>query len=126
VHNLAFCLNEEEGTSSAVVCWKRFNMEKIVTKKVEEKKKSKRMHLETNSNELIEYFKPKLQYFVRHNFVTRWQDQHFRNCIKHFLANIMVLVIDFVENYSFKIQNKVQSMHWHSYQCTILVLISWI
>jgi hypothetical protein len=38
----------------------------------------------------------------------------------------MVSVIDFVENYSCEIQNKVQSMHWHSYQYTILVHISWI
>jgi hypothetical protein len=38
----------------------------------------------------------------------------------------MVSLIDFVENYSFKIQNKIHSMHWHSYQCTIFVHISWM
>ena len=38
----------------------------------------------------------------------------------------MVSVIDYVENYSFKVQNKVQSMHWHSYQVTILVYIMWV
>jgi hypothetical protein len=32
------------------------------------------MHMEINSNELIQYLKPKLQYFVMHNFVARWQD----------------------------------------------------
>ena len=38
----------------------------------------------------------------------------------------MVSVIDFAENYSFEVQNKVQSMHWHNYQITILVHIMWV
>jgi hypothetical protein len=38
VKNLALCPIEEEGTSSAIVSWKHFNMEKIVTKKGEKKK----------------------------------------------------------------------------------------
>jgi hypothetical protein len=33
VDNLALCLDEEEGTSFVVICWKHFNMEKVVTKK---------------------------------------------------------------------------------------------
>jgi len=35
-----------------------------------------------------------------------------------------VCVVDFVENYSFEIQNEVQSMHWPNYQISILVHIS--
>jgi hypothetical protein len=38
VDNLAFCPDEEEGTLSVVVCWKRFNVEKIVMKKVRKRK----------------------------------------------------------------------------------------
>jgi hypothetical protein len=38
----------------------------------------------------------------------------------------MVLVIDFAKYYSFENQNEVHPMHWHNYQCTILVHISWI
>jgi hypothetical protein len=34
-------------------------------------------------------------------------------------------VIDFVDNYDFEIQKKIQSMHLHSYQVTILVHITW-
>lgn len=72
MENLAFCLDEEEGTSFVVVCQKCFSMEKIVTNKSEEKKKLKLMHGEenTNSKELIEYFKPKLQFFC---IITLWQ-----------------------------------------------------
>jgi hypothetical protein len=38
--------------------------------------------------------------------------------------NSIILVVDFAENYLFEIQNEVQSMHWHSYQVSILVHIS--
>jgi hypothetical protein len=37
----------------------------------------------------------------------------------------MVSVVDFVENYSFEMQNEMQSMHWHSYQINILVHITY-
>ena len=33
-------------------------------------------------------------------------------------------VVDFAQHYSFQVQNEVQSMHWHSYQVSILVHIS--
>ena len=34
-------------------------------------------------------------------------------------------MIDYAEDYTFEIQNEVQSMHWHSYQITIFVQITW-
>jgi hypothetical protein len=39
------------------------------------------------------------------------------------LANIMVFALDFVLNYGFEMQNEIQSMHWHTYQMSILVHI---
>lgn len=60
VDNLALYPDEEEGTSSVVVCWKCFSMEKVVTKKQKEKKKLKLMHMETNAKELLLTFKAKL------------------------------------------------------------------
>jgi hypothetical protein len=43
------------------------------------------------------------------------------------LANIVVSVVDFDKNYGFGVQNEIQSMHWHTYQMSILVHIcfSW-
>ncbi len=41
-----------------------------------------------------------------HNFVAQWHDKHFKICIKSFLINNMVLVVDFVKNYNFEVQNK--------------------
>jgi hypothetical protein len=39
-----------------------------------EKKKPKLIYKSTTSNELVQYLKPKLQYFVYHNFDAIWQD----------------------------------------------------
>jgi hypothetical protein len=33
-------------------------------------------------------------------------------------------MVDFVDNYNFEVQNEVQSMHRHSYQISILLLIN--
>lgn len=125
VENLAICLIEEEESSSALISQKNFNMETIVIKKGEERKKLKLIYKSIKSNELIAYLKPKLQYLVRDNFITRWYDQQFQNCFENFPNDTIVSVIDFATNYSFEIQNKVQSMHWHNYQITILVHITW-
>ncbi len=65
-------------------------------------------------DEFIDYMKPKLQHFVGRNFVAKWEDKHFNNCIKSFPANTVVSIIDFIKNYTFEVQNKVQSMHWHT------------
>jgi hypothetical protein len=67
-------------------------------------KKLSLIYKQTTSNELVEYMKPKLQGFVKHNFVARWQDKHFKICLKSFLVGNMVSIVDFVENYSFEVQ----------------------
>jgi hypothetical protein len=70
----------------------------------------------TSLEEFIDYLKPKLQHFVRHNFVAWWEDKQFKHYIKSFPTNIMVSIVEFAENYRFEMQNEMQSMHWHTYQ----------
>ena len=123
---LPLCPTEEDGTSVQKVKWKRFSMENITTKKGEVKKKLTLVYKETSSAELVSYLKPKLQDFVRHVFVAKWDDEQFKNCLANFRDDTIVSVIDFAENYSFEVQNEVQSMHWFSYQITILVHITWV
>jgi hypothetical protein len=43
--------------------------------------------------------------------------------MKSFSQDSVMFVVDFAENYSFEVQNEVQSMYWHSYQISILVHI---
>ena len=63
--------------------------------------------------------------FINNNFVYRWQAEQFKICLSVFLDDTIILVINFVENYFFKEQNEIQSMHWHNDQCTILVHINY-
>jgi hypothetical protein len=123
---LPVCPIEEEGSANKLVKWKNLSMETITTKKGQERKKLQLVYKETTSDKLVSYLKPKLQAFARHSFVAKWEDEQFQTYLANFPTDSMVSVIDFVENYSFEVQNEVQSMHWHSYQVTILVHISWI
>ncbi len=53
VDNLPICPVEEEGASSALVSWKDFSMEKIMTKSGKEKKKLKLLYKSITSDELV-------------------------------------------------------------------------
>jgi hypothetical protein len=120
------CPIEEQGKSLEKVNWKHFAYQTITIKKGLEKQKLQLVYKSSGSDEFLAYLKPKLQFFVQHSFVTRWQDAQFRKCLDNILEDAMVSVVDFAENYSFEIQNEVQSMHWHSYQISILVHITWV
>lgn len=64
--------------------------------------------------------------YIKHNFIAKWQSQQFKDCIQRFPKDVVVSVIDFAENFSFKEQNEIQSMHWYSSQVTILVHINYV
>ncbi len=72
----------------------------------------------------MNYLQPNLQRFVTHNFIARWEDVHCRLNMDNFPLDSILSQIDFAENYSFEMQNEIQSMHWHSFQITILVHIT--
>ena len=73
----------------------------------------------------IQLVKTKLKIFITHNYVARWQGQQFKDCLLRFPDDVVVSVVDFAENYAFKEQNEVQSMHWYSSQVTIFVHITY-
>ncbi len=71
VDKFPFCLEESNGSIEALVKRTRFAM--ATTSK--SLKKFTLVYKKTSSDEFVEYLKPKLQNFVRHNFVSRWQDK---------------------------------------------------
>jgi hypothetical protein len=121
---LPVCNDELDNADGVLIEWRRFALEQTTSKKGKVSKKLTLVYKKTFPDVLLEYMRPKLQYFVKHNFVAKWQDLQFKACIKTFPINSVVSVVDFAENYTFEIQNEVQSMHWHSYQVSILVHIS--
>jgi hypothetical protein len=95
-------LVEEEGSSSAMVKLKHFSMENIIIRREEKRKKLRLFYKSIIFSELIQYLKPKLQFFAHHNFVARWQDAMLKSCLQNCVDDRIVSIIDFAKNYSFE------------------------
>ena len=111
-----------ELSSEKMVKWQSIDYKTIGT--IEEGNPRKASVLEyrkTLSCELIEYLKPKLRAFVLHNYIALWQDYQFREMFAPVPPSSLISCVDFFENYTLKVQNKIQSMYWHNDQITILV-----
>jgi hypothetical protein len=89
------------------------------------KKAVTKEYRESPPRELIAYLKPKLQTFVLHNYIATWQDFQFRELFGSVPTDTLISYVDFSENYTLKVQNEIQSMHWHNDQITILVHIKY-
>ncbi len=131
IEKIPLCLVECNGSNSTMVEWKRFVMETTMSKAKHCLKKLTFVYDKTNNEKSIEYFKPKLQKFVKNNFVLRWQNKQFKSSIVSFPINTIVFIMDFVKNYSFEVQNDVQFMHWHlaiksTYWYTLFITIIFI
>ena len=92
------------------------------------KKKKRKVlsHKEMQCGQLLVLFREHLSKFIKHNFVYRWQAEQFKECLHTFPEDVVVSVVDFAENYTFKEQDEIQSMHWFSSQVTIFVHITYV
>lgn len=88
------------------------------------KKAIKIIYCETKPSDFIDYLKLKLPEFIVHNFIASWQDLQFKELFSSVPPGTIISCVDFSENYSMKIQNEIQSMHWRSQQVSILVHIT--
>jgi hypothetical protein len=121
-----FRICPSELTSEKLVKWKSIGYKIIgTTKEGNPRKVSTLEYRETTPCEFIEYVKPKLTAFVLHNYVASWQDLQFKELFIFVPPNTLISCVDFSENYTLKIPNKIQSMHCHNEQVTILVHITY-
>jgi hypothetical protein len=110
---------------SWVVAWSCFKQDIIgVTEEGRPKNRIKEAFKETSTSMFLDYLRPKLHQFIMHNFVARWQDNQCKLAMANLPFDCILSHIDFAENYTFQIQNEIQSMHWHSFQVIILVHIT--
>jgi len=123
VHILPLCPKEIIGSNFDMVQWRHYDLETTMARYDSPLKKLTFVYKTISFAEFVDYMKPKLQHFIKHNFIARWQDKHFKHYIKSFPTNIVVSIVDFVKNYGFEVQNEIQSMHWHMYQISILIHI---
>jgi len=62
--------------------------------------------------------------FIHHAFITRHQREHIKNLkLISDLNTFAVVHMDFAENFSFIIQNEIQSAYWNQKQATIYTIV---
>jgi hypothetical protein len=75
--------------------------------------------IQLSIDEYIEQFCNKIKNYQRHDFMTKMQATYYRE-IKMSLKDDEVLVVcDFAENYSFVLQDEIQSFHWNNQMATL-------
>jgi len=103
-----FKICPRELQSNKLIEWKNIGYE--VVRKINEggeKEAQKLAYHLTLLKELLEYLYPHLKEFVLHNYVSRWQDLQFRKCLKNLHPKTILSCVDFSENYTMKIHNKI-------------------
>jgi hypothetical protein len=123
---LIFCPEELDPDSEKRVTWQCFE-KTIIAGTDEEGQPRKRIwdvYKETAPFELVTRLKPVLQKFILHNFTARWQDAQARVAMTTMPGDVLLSHLDFAENYSFEVQNEIQSMYYHTFSVTILVHIT--
>jgi hypothetical protein len=73
VQKLYLCLEEKNVIDEWLVKWRRYALEQTKSKNEKPLRKLTLVYKNTSLNEFIEYLKSKLQHFVKHKFVARWQ-----------------------------------------------------
>jgi hypothetical protein len=68
----------------------------------EERKKIQEVYKETTAAEFVDFFKPNLQRFIKHNYVATWQDTQCSLTMETLPDGAILSHIDFAENYSFQ------------------------
>lgn len=70
-------------------------------------------------DEYIEELKEKLEQVKQHHFIAKSQSEYLKVKKEELKNSECIIIGDFSENYSFTVQDEVQSFHWDNSQCTL-------
>lgn len=123
---LTFCPLELSSSNSFTLKWKCFEYYQVGVdaRTGKPKKRLKEAFKETAAHVFLSYMEKTVTTFITHNFKARWQDEQCQLMMKNVPEGVVVSHIDYAENYSFAIQNEVQSLYYFSTSVTILVHIT--
>jgi hypothetical protein len=79
---LPLCNREVDAGNQSPIAWRRF--EKVLAGKNRKGELKKVIRLEykfTNTHTFLQYAMPKIQHFIWHQHVARWQDSEFKSCL---------------------------------------------
>lgn len=75
--------------------------------------------VEEGYEEFLENLSAEVRKLTKHHFVADEQSKFFKKLKATVSDGEAVVVGDFSENYTFKVQNEIQSHHWNAPQCTV-------
>ena len=61
----------------------------------------------------------KLWNLSTHHYIAKEQSKHLRTLKENLECNVVIILMDFAENYSFVVQDAVQGFHWENTQATL-------
>jgi hypothetical protein len=73
----------------------------------------------------VNFIKPTLQKFIRHNYIARWQDAQAGLAMSSLQEGDLLSHLDFAKNYTFQVQDEVQSEYYCSISVTFLIHITY-
>ena len=103
-----------------IVEWGKWKSMKITNKKTTEIQ-SKKVFVKHSSllSELEQELQKQIEELSNHLFEARWQYTQFTKLKENLPDKVLVMVLNFAENYSTKHQDELQSVHWAPNQITI-------
>ena len=69
----------------------------------------------------LKKFEEEIYKYTKHSHRARWKDLQFKQSCEVFPQGKILFVVDFAENYTFPVQNELQSEYYHYDQVTIFV-----
>lgn len=79
-----------------------------------------------NKSAFIEKLVKDIKNLSRHSFIAKAQSNYFKSLKENLTENQAIVNMDFSENYSFTVQDEIQSYHWEKNQCTIHPIVSYL
>ena len=70
-------------------------------------------------DEFLEVIVEKLKKLLSHHFIYKQQQNFLQNKKETLSDNECIIILDFAENYTFMVQDAIQSFHWNNTQATI-------
>ena len=75
--------------------------------------------LSSSADEFIENFSEQVHKLKKHSFTAKAQASFLKNQKATLGNDEIIILLDFTENYSYVLQDEVQSFHWNNNQCTL-------
>ena len=70
-------------------------------------------------DEFLEVLVEKLKKLLLHHFIYKQQESFLKNKKETLSDSEWIIILDFAENYTFMVQDTIQSFHWNNIQATI-------